>query len=568
MLNETNEKTLANYLYLGAASVTIFIVTGVVTDPVNATKHFLLGGVAFAAASISIGFASKQLWKDSKIFLVTGLIFLALTLISLLTSDAPLSQNLYGAYGRNTGAVAYISLLLISFAVLSLRRQSSFQKIIYGLFIAGFCNVAYCLWAWLIGDFVGWNNPYNTILGTFGNPNFIGAFLGIFLSVLIAFAFQPERSWKFRAISGVTFVVGALEIKHSHAIQGIVVTATGLVLVGFYVVRSHFKSRIIPLIYSLGFTSVGVLALLGALQKGPLTQYIYKTSVSLRGEYWQAGINMAAERPLTGVGMDTYGDWYRRLRDASALIMPGPTTVTNAAHNVNIDILAYGGYPLLISYLAMLSLGLAAIIKVTLRNKKYDAIFVSLTVGWVCYQVQAAISINQIGLAIWGWLLTGALVAYEISIRKTNEISQQVLTSKKAKQQITSQIISPQLVGGIGLVVGLIIAVPPLSADMKWRSAILSQNLAQVEASLKSTYLSPVSSSRLANAVQLLEQSKLPDLAYKYAKKGIEFNPDYFDAWKVLYYISKSTPADKELALKNLHRLDPKNKNVLDVPKT
>jgi O-antigen ligase len=566
MLNESNEKTLVNYLYLGAAAVTVFVMTGVVTDPVNATKHFLLGGVAFAAIATSIWFSSRSLWKDSKPFIFAGLIFFVLTIISVITSAAPISQNLYGAYGRNTGAVAYISLLFIAFATLSLRQRSSFQKIIYGLFIAGFCNVAYCLWAWQIGDFVGWNNPYNTILGTFGNPNFIGAFLGIFLSVLIAYALQSGRSWKFRGIAAGTFLVGALEIKQSNAIQGIVVTAAGLSLVGFYLVRAKFESKVISMLYVSATFAVGVIALLGALQIGPLTQYIYKTSVSLRGEYWQAGINMAKESPLTGIGMDTYGDWYRRLRDASALIMPGPTTVTNAAHNVNIDILSYGGFPLLFAYLAMLILSSIAIIKVTLRNKKYDGVFVSLTVGWVCYQVQAAISINQIGLAIWGWLLTGALVAYEVSTRNISE-TQQPDSSKKSKSRKSTQIISPQLVGGIGLVVGLLIAVPPLSADMKWRSAVQAQNLAQVESSLTPTYLTPSSSSRLANAVQLFEQSNLPDIAYKYAKQGVEFNPDYFDAWKVLYYISKSTSADKDEALKNMQRLDPKNKNILDAPK-
>jgi hypothetical protein len=306
---------------------------------------------------------------------------------------------------------------------------------------------------------------------------------------------------------------------------------------------------------------------MGALQKGPLTQYIYKTSVSLRGEYWQAGINMAKKFPITGVGMDSYGDWYRRLRDPSALVMPGPNTVTNAAHNVNIDILAYGGWPLFLSYFALFVLSLIAIIKVSSRQRNYDATFVALTVAWVCYQVQALISINQIGLAIWGWLLTGALVSYEISTRPENAATNSPPTTKKSKPQASKQVFSPQLVAGIGLVIGALIAVPPLSADMKWRSALQAQNLEQVEAALKSSYLTPTSSSRLANAVQLFEQNKLPDVAYKYAKKGIEFNPDYFDAWKVLYYISKSTPADKELAIKNMERLDPRNKNVLDVPK-
>jgi hypothetical protein len=55
----------------------------------------------------------------------------------------------------------------------------------------------------------------------------------------------------------------------------------------------------------------------------------------------------------------------------------------------------------------------------------------------------------------------------------------------------------------------------------------------------------------------------LPDLAYKYAKEAVAFSPDYFDAWRVLYSLSKATDADKELALSNMKRLDPRNPDVL-----
>jgi hypothetical protein len=62
--------------------------------------------------------------------------------------------------------------------------------------------------------------------------------------------------------------------------------------------------------------------------------------------------------------------------------------------------------------------------------------------------------------------------------------------------------------------------------------------------------------------VQLLEESKLYDLAYKYAKVGVDFNPDNFDSWKVLYLITNSTAEDKALALENMKRLDPLNPDV------
>jgi hypothetical protein len=78
--------------------------------------------------------------------------------------------------------------------------------------------------------------------------------------------------------------------------------------------------------------------------------------------------------------------------------------------------------------------------------------------------------------------------------------------------------------------------------------------------------MQPTDSYRLANAVQLLETNKLFDLSYKYAKIGTSYNPDYFDAWRLLYFVKNSTEADKSIALENMKRLDPLNKDVLDAP--
>jgi hypothetical protein len=441
--------------------------------------------------------------------------------------------------------------------------------LIWGLLGAGLVNVIYCGWVIAFGEIIPWNNPYGNILGTFGNPNFIGAFLGIFAASLVAFILKPGTSLAIRVTSVLVFFISVYEIIDSNAIQGRVVVAAGLGIVGFYLVRSKFDAIIAQVGYVLVVAIGGVFALLGALQIGPLTKYIYKTSVSLRGEYWQAGWNMGSEHPLTGVGFDTYGDWYRRLRDTQALVLPGPNTTTNAAHNVPFDVFAFGGWPLFITYLAILSLSVIAIIRVTVRAKKYDAIFVTLTTAWTCYQLQSIISINQIGLAVWGWLFGGALIAYEIATRpkKDSESSEPVkakTTSGRAvKSKQNEMIFSSTLLAGIGAVVGLLIAAPPYSADAKWRSALVSQNVQKVEEALVPGYLNPMNSSTYLNAVQLLESSKLYDLAYKYALVAIDFNPNNFDAWKVLYLITNSTAEEKARALENMKRLDPNNPNVL-----
>jgi len=565
MLTLSSEKSLARFISFGAFFTTIFVLWSQVTDPVNTPKLFILGCTAFAAGAIAFTMGAKELWSSSRLWLIGSILFIVFSISAIVNSASPLVQNIYGSYGRNTGFVTYLALLLISTAATLIRQKSNFNLIVYGLFAAGVANVAYCLWAIAFGDFIGWSNPYGNILGTFGNPNFIGAFLGIFITALAAYVVQPGFFWKYRGLALIITLIGLYEIKESHAVQGLVVSAAGFSIIGFYLVRSKFKSNVILAGYTAVIAVLGFIALMGALQKGPLAQIIYKTSVSLRGEYWQAGWNMASQSPLTGIGMDSYGDWYRRARDSQALILPGPETVTNAAHNIPFDILAYGGWPLFITYIFLIALATIAIIKVTLRNRNYDGTFIALAVAWACYQIQSIISISQIGLAVWGWVLSGTVIAFEIATREPKVLVKKLAGGKSAKSK--EQILSATTIGVLGLVIGALIAVPPLSGDMKWKTAITKGDLALVKAALEPSYLSPTDTNRLLSAVTIAVNSNLPDVAYEYAKKAVEFNPESFDSWRTLYLMANSTPADKELALANLKRLDPKNSNVLNTPK-
>ena len=558
------ETPVARLIAFGAPFISIFLLIDQVSDPVNVTKMVALAVLAFGLAPIVFIKSSKMLWSDAKLQIIAAAAFIIFAISAVINSSSPVGQNFYGAYGRNTGFLTYFSLTLVFIATLTLRRATSFRNILYGLLAAGLINVIYGVWTLVFGDFVAWNNPYDRILGTFGNPNFIGAFLGIFASVLFAYLIKPDTKLIIRLIGLLLLIVTALEIKSSKAVQGVVVTGGGTALVIFYYLRSKFSKWTIPFLYLGSVGVVGFVALMGALQKGPLTSIVYKTSVSLRGEYWQAGINMANAHPFTGVGMDAYGDWYRRARDAQALILPGPATTSNAAHNVFVDILAYGGYPLFIAYMALFVMSLIAAIRLTFVQKEFNFVKVGLIVAWICYQVQALISINQIGIAVWGWVTSGALIAYEYSTR--NSISEDVSKNNSRKVVKNSVLISPQLLAGLGMVVGILIAIPPLSGDIKWREALKAQNADLVTAALTPRYLSPSSSNLYINATQIFEQNNLPAMAYKYGKLNTEYNPNYFDSWRLLYALKNATADDRKLAKENMVRLDPLNDEWKKLP--
>ena len=564
MLNSVNERLLSKVIATGAAFTTIFLVSGSVTDPVNATKLLALGVSSFAA--IGVLFSSPVSIKTRDFFpiLASVILFLAIAMASVFSSDSPISQGIYGAYGRNNGFIAYLFLSLLLLAGISLKSRESLTRIVKALLFAGLVNIAYCLWVIAFGDFIGWSNPYGNILGTLGNPNFIGSFLGIFIAAYLAYGLGDTSSKLFKYSTVVVIPITAYEIYSSHAIQGRVVGAAGLGIVGFFYVKSKFSS-IAAWCYAGAGVVTGLFALLGALQVGPLTSMIYKTSVSLRGQYWLAGWNTGESHPFLGAGMDAFGDWYRRSRDAHALELPGVNTVVNASHNVPIDMFAFGGWPLFIAYVMTMGFGGVALIRAILRTKKFDPILVVITSSWVGYQLQSIISINQIGLAVWGWVLTGSAIAYEKITRGESSPLADKTVKSRAKGGSSEQQAKPILFAAIFALAGLILALPPFTADSKWRSAQLARTVEALESSMKSGYFNPQNSMKYLTNIQTLEQSQLFDQAHAYALQAVKWNPESFELWKVLYLIKNSTAEEKVLALENMKRLDPLNPDVTSI---
>jgi hypothetical protein len=559
MVNVQTEKILANYLSIGAVLVTLGVVINQVTDPVNSPKLFLLGVFSIAGFLLLLSNNLRNQIREIPLVYFFALAFMLFSFSTALFSNSPVSQNFYGVYGRNNGLLMYFLLLLVLIAASQLRSVRSYRLIIKSLLIAGFGNLIYCSWTLAFGDFIPWNNPYGNILGTFGNPNFIGSFFGMFAGVLVAQVFNPYNSKQFRFFLLAILPVLLFVTFKSNAIQGRVVSATSIAIVLFFVIREKYSTLFLTA-YSLLVGTVGAFALAGALQKGPLESLIYKTSVSLRGQYWAAGFNTGENHIWSGVGFDAFGDWYRRMREARALELPGPNTVVNASHNVVIDIFAFGGLPLLLSYLSLIVLVLFSSLRIIKQKRQFDPTFVSLFTVWVGYQLQSIISINQIGLAIWGWLLSGAIIGYS----RVGTGLPSDMNSKGKRENVTRKqtYFTPALLGGVGMLVGALISVPPLSADIKWREAQISGDVRQIMSSVDPGYLNPQNTNRYLSIAIALESSNFNSEALSIVNKGLEFNSESFETWRLAYFLKAASPELKETALQNMRRLDPQNPNV------
>ncbi|MEN9736251.1 MAG: hypothetical protein RL129_961 [Actinomycetota bacterium] len=554
MFKEVTQRKVGTLISLSVALVTLFVTPYSTLDPINVPKLWMLLALAFGVVGALLldikPFFKKENWAP---VIAAKSVFIFM-LIAMLVSNAPFSQQLFGTYGRNTGLLTYLAfvILFIGAAVASSKSIKKPFLIAFSLTIG--INALYGAIQALGKDPQKWSNPYAPVIGTLGNPNFVSAFLGMGVALALSYLVSKNLDIKYRALSALYILVALYDILKSDAQQGLIVSLLSVGLVGYFLLKSKFKSSGIRY----GYLSIGVFAFLvgvaGTLQKGPLASILYKPSVSYRGDYWHAGIEMFKKNPLFGVGLDSYGDWYRASRTLAATVRRGPSTVSNAAHNVYIDIASTAGIFALLAYLAVIFLGLRAAYKIAKRTTDFDPFFVGIFVSWVGYLIQSAISINNIALGIWGWVLPGVLISIE---RWGGESSKTNQNKQSVKVKGATDFSGMGIVAG--LILGGVIGFLPFNSDANFRHALESGNPDNI---YKAALKSPTDAARILYAAQIFDKNKMPDKAIVLARETIKLNPRNFDGWNYLYNVSSVSGNEKSEILDRLKALDPNNSDL------
>lgn len=555
MLTEYQSDLISKIISRGSFLITILIYFNLGYDPVNLPKQFFLILVAGIVIGL-LGYNYKSLidTQNAKFFFLISLFSISLVIVFLM-SKSPFELKFYGNYGRNTGLITYLCLSSIAFGLTFLKKKSEYNRIIRFFFLAVSLNIIYGIFVSVTKkDPFPWKNPYGNFLGTLGNPDFASAFLGIGFSLLFSYLIFEFKKLKIRILASITLFLMLVLIQYTHALQGVLVAIIGVAISLFYLVLSKRNLRI-TISYCVTLAIASLATILGMLQIGPLSNFVYKTSVSIRGEYWRAGLNMFNESPIWGLGLDAYGDYYRKLRDASALILPGKDTITDAAHNVFIDILAGGGLLLFIPYILIQIFILRRVTTYSKSMKKPDVVFISLTVGWITYLAQSFVSINQIGLAIWGWVFMGCLIGY--TSPRILEYDQKIIKSGKSTKNSKDNILAAGnfLTVVASTLVALFVAIPPILAEYNWRSNVKKGTVAEI---IKATERFPTNNMRFAQTAQLLFRSNLQADGMNILRSAVEFDPNYWDHWYLIYSFTPNE-LERSQALQQMKRLDPRN---------
>ena len=390
-------------------------------------------------------------------------IFIVSLTYALLNTDVFI-RGFIGDTQRRNGYLHYLSMMIIFFYVI---RNINFEFVGKIIKISIWLNLilgVYGLIQITGNDFVDWLNPYNSMISTMGNPNFASSILAFYTSIALISIYALNISSLYKVVAFLGSAASVIAIITSKSRQGLVVITIILSLfTSLFIMAKNRKYGLLAFSMNMCFFIFGIL---GMLQIGPLQRFLYKESVSVRGYYWRAGIEMFKDNPLTGVGLDSYLTYFYEYREPGYPRNYGFDITSSNAHNTVIQMFATGGLFVGLSYFVLLAYVLYCGVKlINAVDKQHKGISILLVTAWVGIQSQSIISIDYIVLSIWSWVFAGMIVGLSSivisqlkSVAKENPTEN--LNSKRPQiNYVPTNFILPRIVSGIFLVPIIVVVV-------------------------------------------------------------------------------------------------------------
>jgi len=428
VLGESKKITLTSYI-LSALVIVPLIFLPTTIDVFNIPKEIFLFSIAVGAIVNSI--INSKSTENNLISWLFPTVLLGIIITSFFT-DTSISRLLFGASGRANGLIYYFGVFLLAF--LSARatnlESKKFQRhFILALHIVLFTNLAYCLIQYASLDPISWNNRYNRIIGTVGNPNFAASILAttaVFYFILGITNVSVKRFWFV-----ILFLLSTFLSYETDSIQGplLVFLAIGAFLL-LKLIRFWNHGGLLLLGISLLTLPMVIMGLLG---KGPLGPYIFERTFFLRSQYWKIAVDSIRDNWLFGLGPDSYLEAFHEYRTPDLVREYGLGLRSDAAHNLLLNFGTNFGF---------LNMAILVFLTIYITIRALKAILIDCNVAyqiasliWIVLFVGSQISIEQIGLSSIQWIVGGLLLNKSFYSTSINDLHQ-----RKSKSEITNQI--------------------------------------------------------------------------------------------------------------------------------
>jgi tetratricopeptide (TPR) repeat protein len=360
----------------------------------------------------------------------------------------------------------------------------------------------------------------------------------------------------------------------TESIQGPISFAVGLTVA---IVGALWIAKRKAIFYSLSALAIssGTFLIISVYGYGPLGTALNQYTLRLRFRYWQAAIEMMQNHPWLGVGVDSYGEYFRRSKPLALILSNGPELMTNNAHSTPFQLGATLGVPFFLLYVGLQIYVIIRFIKAFKTPTASAKPLLGLFAIWVAFQLQSLISLDQLGLSIWGWVLGAAIIGLSFEGQSAEEQPQVKGPKKTERGKANAKEVPPAFLKpgiAIGAILGFLIALLPMRADLAMKAAMESpwsqedegskqSRLANLTVAIKSLEHDPTYVSQAITEVY--KMGKI-DEGLALAKEGAALHPESFDSqFMVVDMLEQNERWAEALPYRKLTtELDPMNWNV------
>jgi hypothetical protein len=333
-----------------------------------------------------------------------------------------------------------------------------------------------------------------------------------------------------------------MAIYRAQSTQGYV--TAGLAFSIFFLVYLFYKKLSMFILSFATFFVATIFTILGALNFGPLSSYLYKLSVQSRGEFWTSAVAVVNSHPFFGVGLDSFGDYYLKYRKSTIV-----NEYTDSAHNYYLDYAVNAGYMFMLLNICLVILTIVSFIILQGRLGKFDPVLASLFASYCVFLAQSLISPISIPLILWGFIISGALIGLASN---SDNLHSPLKLTKSSNRNVFAV---------LALIFGSIITYPYVNAD---RLQLQAMNNGDGDLAIKVAKMYPESTVRYSILSRALLDSGLPIPALDIARSAIKFNPNSPALW-ALIVINQSAPIEeRRSAYEILLKLDPLNEELIN----
>ena len=502
----------------------LFVLPGAL-DPVGLPRLWAASTIASALAGLSLMEYRPEARPERPSPVATALLgFLLALLVSAITGGT-FTQSLIGRHGRWSGFLMYGSAAML---LLASRAWVGARLTVLSWWLTATASLvaAYGALQYASVDVISWAEKYGGVASTMGNSNFLGAYLAIALPPCVALSFMPGLSRRRRVCLVLALGLIIVGIALSDAQQGPLAAFAGLLIVLIPVL-----SRLPPLRRRIAWSAIASTSVVGALLvvaallgRGPAVPLMSRISFTTRLWYWQAAVSMWADRPVFGVGLDRYADYYRLYRPAHAARTLGAVATADAPHSVPLGMFAQGGLVLGLAYLALVGVVGVALVR-GLRRLDGSARLALAGFGgaWAAYHVQSLVSIDAPSLVLMHFLTAGAVLA-----ASTNAWADGAAESRKRRKRERRQgwrLAMAVLVTCLGVWGGSL----PLRADMAAGGAVAAASSGEGNATFaaltRAIELAPWEDEYRAERGRVFVRLEMYTRAYADYHRALELSP-------------------------------------------